>query len=297
MDLNYSKNIANLLIEALPYIKKFFGQTIVIKYGGHAMVDDELKKSFAKDVVLLKYIGINPIVVHGGGPQIGEYLKRLDIKSHFIEGMRVTDVETMDVVEMVLAGKVNKEIVSLINHQGGRAIGLSGKDGKLIEAEKMKVVKENKNDETLPPEIIDIGLVGKIKKVNNEPLKMFFNNEFIPVIAPVGVGKNGESYNINADVVTAAIAVAANAYRTIYLSDIPGVLDKENKLISQLDDEKIKKCISEGIITGGMIPKIKSCLDLVNNGVERVHIIDGRIEHSILLELFTDKGIGTLIRK
>ncbi len=289
-------NIAEILIESLPYIKKFFGQTLVIKYGGHAMVDEKLKKSFAEDVTLLKYIGINPVIVHGGGPQIGEYLKKLNIKSSFIEGMRVTDAPTMDVVEMVLVGKVNKEIVALINKSGGKAIGFSGKDGGLIEAEKMTILKES-GDEQQPPEILDIGLVGKIKKINRAPLDMVVKNEFIPVIAPVGFGINGETFNINADLVTAAIAEAVEAYRTIFLSDIPGVLDKDNQLLSQLNSEKIEECIKSGIITGGMIPKINSCLELVNSGVERVHIIDGRVPHSILLELFTNKGIGTLIRK
>lgn len=290
------KKMAEMLIEALPYIKKFSGQTIVIKYGGHAMVDDELKKSFAQDIVLLKYIGINPIIVHGGGPQINEYLERLNIQAKFIEGMRVTDVETMDIVEMVLVGKVNKQIVNLINSAGGKAIGFSGKDGALIEAEKMTIVKNFENEHR-PPEILDIGLVGKIKKVNSAPLDMLATHEFIPVIAPVGYGANGETYNINADLVTAAVAVATKAFRTIYLSDIPGVLDKDKQLITMLNVEKINECIDSGIITGGMIPKLQSCLELLNNGVERVHIIDGRIPHSVLLELFTHRGIGTLIKK
>ncbi|HPG29929.1 MAG TPA: acetylglutamate kinase [bacterium] len=289
-------NIAEILIESLPYIKKFFGQTLVIKYGGHAMADENLKKSFAEDITLLKYIGINPVIVHGGGPQIGEYLKKLNIKSSFIEGMRITDGPTMDVVEMVLVGKVNKEIVALINKAGGKAIGFSGKDGGLIEAEKMTILKES-SDEQQPPEILDIGLVGKIKKINRAPLDMIVKNEFIPVISPVGFGANGETFNINADLVTSAIAAAMKAYRTIFLSDIQGVLDKDGGLLSQLNSSKIDECLKSGVITGGMIPKIKSCLELLDAGVERVHIIDGRIPHSILLELFTNKGIGTLIRK
>jgi len=293
---NTNNNIAEILIEALPYIKKFFGQTIVIKYGGHAMVDDTLKKKFAEDIVLLKYIGINPIIVHGGGPQINDYLKRLNIKSSFVDGMRITDVETMDVVEMVLAGKVNKEIVATINAAGGAAIGFSGKDASLIIAEKMMILKESQS-ENQPPEIIDIGLVGKIKKINSNAIDLLLKNEFIPVIAPVGYGENGETYNINADLVTSAVAVAVKAYRTIFLSDIPGVLDNNKQLITLLDTKKIQECIEQGIITGGMIPKIQSCLELIENGVERVHIIDGRIPHSILLELFTHKGIGTLIKK
>ena len=294
MELQKASALADILIEALPYLKKFYGQTIVIKYGGHAMVDEELKKSFARDIVMLKYIGINPVIVHGGGPQIGEYLKKLNIKSSFVDGMRVTDVETMDVVEMVLAGKVNKQIVQLINSAGGKAIGLSGKDGELIKSEKMMIIKESEK-ENQPPEIIDIGLVGKIKKINISLVKMVVKEEFIPVIAPVGYGDNGETYNINADLVTSAIAVAINAYRAIFLSDIPGVLDKNGNLISSLDSAKIEEYVKNETITGGMIPKIKSCLELVDNGVGRVHIIDGRVPHSILLELFTDKGIGTLI--
>ncbi|HON57401.1 MAG TPA: acetylglutamate kinase, partial [bacterium] len=252
MEIEKTKELkmAEILIEALPYIKKFYGQTIVIKYGGHAMVDEELKKSFAQDIVLLKYIGINPIIVHGGGPQINEYLKRLNIQAKFVDGMRVTDAETMDIVEMVLVGKVNKEIVNLINSSGGKAIGFSGKDGALIESEKMTIVK-NYEQEHRPPEIIDIGLVGKIKKVNPAPLEMITNHEFIPVIAPVGYGANGETYNINADLVTAAVAIAMKAFRVIYLSDIQGVLDKDKKLISMLDIEKINLAIKDGVITGG----------------------------------------------
>nr|WP_303852653.1 acetylglutamate kinase [Seleniivibrio woodruffii] len=284
---------ADVLIESLPYIKEFYGETIVIKYGGHAMVDDQLKFSFARDVVLLKYIGINPVIIHGGGPQIGDMLKKLNIPSHFISGMRVTDIETMNVVEMVLAGKINKDIVSLINRNGGKAIGLSGKDGNLITAEKM-FIKEG-DDFVKTPEIIDLGHVGSVKSIDVGVLNTIAK-EFIPVIAPVGIGEDYEPYNINADLVAGAIAAALKARKLVLLTDVEGVLDKEGKLISTLTPEKIRILKKDGTLTGGMIPKIDCALEAVQAGVGKSHIIDGRISHSVLLEIFTDSGIGTQIR-
>lgn len=284
---------ADVLIESLPYIKEFYGETIVIKYGGHAMVDDKLKFSFARDVVLLKYIGINPVIIHGGGPQIGDMLKKLNIPSQFISGMRVTDAETMNVVEMVLAGKINKDIVSLINRNGGKAIGLSGKDGNLITAEKM-FIKEG-DDFVKTPEIIDLGHVGSVKSIDIGVLNTIAK-EFIPVIAPVGIGEDYEPYNINADLVAGAIAAALKARKLVLLTDVEGVLDKEGKLISTLTPEKIRMLKKDGTLTGGMIPKIDCALEAVQAGVGKSHIIDGRISHSVLLEIFTDSGIGTQIR-
>ncbi len=288
-------NTANVLIEALPYIQKFSNETIVVKYGGHAMVDENLKKSFALDIILMKYVGLNPVVVHGGGPQIGNFLRTLSIESQFVDGMRVTDKETMDIVEMVLVGKVNKEIVSLINQNGGQSVGLSGKDGRLITARKMKYVK-NKGDNQ-PPEIIDIGMVGEIENVDNHVLLSLIKSEFIPVIAPVGVGREGETYNINADLVAGAIAASLKARKLILLTDTEGVLDKENVLISSIKSDETGGLINNGTIKGGMIPKIKCCLDALEDGVNKTHIIDGRKEHAILLEIFTKGGIGTEIIK
>ncbi|MCA1928089.1 MAG: acetylglutamate kinase [Calditerrivibrio sp.] len=282
---------ASVLIEALPYIKKFYGKTIVIKYGGHAMVDEELKNSFAKDIVLLKYIGINPIIVHGGGPQIGEMLKKLNIESTFVSGMRVTDKETMNVVEMVLVGLVNKNIVSLINSNGGKSIGLSGKDGNLILAEKLFFEEETFYK---TPEIIDLGHVGKVKSVNAE-LLFDISKDYIPVIAPVGVGEDYEPYNINADLVAGAVAGAVGAEKLILLTDVRGVLDKTGNLISSLTVSDIENLKDDNIIYGGMLPKMDSVKAALNKGVKKVHIIDGRILHSVLLEIFTDKGIGTQI--
>jgi acetylglutamate kinase len=288
-------NTASVLIEALPYIQKFSNETIVVKYGGNAMVDENLKKSFALDIILMKYVGLNPVVVHGGGPQIGNFLRNLSIESQFVDGMRVTDKETMDIVEMVLVGKVNKEIVSLINQNGGQSVGLSGKDGRLITARKMKYVK-NKGDNQ-PPEIIDIGMVGEIENVDNHVLLSLIRSEFIPVIAPVGVGREGETYNINADFVAGAIAASLKARKLILLTDTEGVLDKENVLISSIKSDETGDLINNGTIKGGMIPKIKCCLDALENGVIKTHIIDGRKEHAILLEIFTKGGIGTEIIK
>ncbi|RLB40348.1 MAG: acetylglutamate kinase [Deltaproteobacteria bacterium] len=284
---------AKILIEALPYIQRFNGATVVVKYGGHAMVDERLKQNFALDIILLKYVGLNPIVVHGGGPQIGEFLGRLSIKTEFVDGMRVTDSQTMSVVEMVLVGNVNKEIVNLINRHGGRAVGLSGKDGKLITAKKMKYVRKKSGDQ--PPEIIDMGMVGEIVSVDTKILTALIEKEFIPVIAPVGGGKEGETYNINADLVAGHIASALEARKLILLTDTEGVLDAEGHLVSTLTTEEAQKLIADGTIKGGMIPKVTCCLEAVSRGVKKAHIIDGRMEHAILLEIFTRGGVGTEI--
>jgi len=284
---------ARVLIEALPYIRRFNGATIIVKYGGHAMVDAQLKHDFALDIILMKYVGMNPVVVHGGGPQIGDFLKRLSIKSEFVDGMRVTDRQTMDVVEMVLVGKVNKEIVTLINHNGGSAVGLSGKDGNLICAKKMKYVKSRGEDQA--PEIIDMGMVGEITAVNTGILLSLMKSEFIPVIAPVGTGDEGETYNINADLVAGAIASSLNARKLILLTDTEGVLDKNKKLMSSLKADEARVLIGDGTIVGGMIPKVTCCLNALNTGVRKAHIIDGRAPHAILLEILTKVGIGTEI--
>ncbi|MCE5212313.1 MAG: acetylglutamate kinase [Deltaproteobacteria bacterium] len=292
---NISNSIerADILLETLPYIRRFYNKTIVIKYGGHAMVDNELKDKFAQDIVMMKYIGINPVVVHGGGPQIGELLKRVGKESKFIQGMRVTDEETMNIVEMVLVGTVNKEIVGLINRHGGNAVGLSGKDGNLICAEKY-YLNEEKAKHT-PPEIIDIGLVGKVKNINSSLIMSLTQNNFIPVIAPTGIGENGETYNINADVVAGEIASALEAEKLLLLTDVPGVLDKNKNLINTMTNDEALQLIDDGTIEGGMFPKIKCCLKALKGGVKKTHIIDGRLKHAVLLEVFTDKGIGTEI--
>ena len=284
---------ADILLETLPYIRRFYNKTIVIKYGGHAMIDDELKNKFAQDVVMMKYIGLNPVVVHGGGPQIGQLLKKFGKESKFIQGMRVTDAETMNIVEMVLVGMVNKEIVGLINRHGGNAVGLSGKDGNLINAEKY-FLNEEKAKHT-PPEIIDIGLVGKVKNINSQLIISLAQNNFIPVIAPTGIGDNGETYNINADVVAGEIAAALQAEKLLLLTDVPGVLDKDKKLIQTMTNKEALDLIDNGTVEGGMFPKIKCCLKALKGGVKKAHIIDGRLKHAILLEMFTDKGIGTEI--
>jgi acetylglutamate kinase len=284
---------ARVLIEALPYIRRFNGATIVVKYGGHAMVDDRLKHDFALDIILMKYVGMNPVVVHGGGPQIGDFLKRLSIQSEFVDGMRVTDRQTMDVVEMVLVGKVNKEIVTLINQNGGSAVGLSGKDGGLIRARKLKYLKSRGVDQ--PPEIIDMGMVGEITAVHTGILSCIMKSEFIPVIAPVGAGEGGETYNINADLVAGAVASSLNARKLILLTDTEGVLDKDRNLISTLRADEARTLIGEETIVGGMIPKVRCCLDALAQGVRKAHIIDGRTPHAILLEILTKGGIGTEI--
>jgi acetylglutamate kinase len=286
-------SVADILVEALPYIQQFSTKTIVIKYGGHAMVDDKLKRDFANDITLLKFIGINPVVVHGGGPQISKVLSAMGITSTFIRGMRYTDDATMDVVEMVLGGKVNKDIVARINQEGGRAVGLTGKDGNLILAEKMKIYVQD--DQEKPPEIIDPGMVGDVKSVNPEIIHTLTAKGFIPIIAPVGVGKNGETYNINADVVASRIAASLEAERLILLTDVDGVLDADNALISSIDDQRIRQMIRDKQINGGMIPKVECALSALKRGVKKAHIINGKISHAVLLELFTDSGIGTQV--
>jgi acetylglutamate kinase len=286
-----NSTVADILIEALPYIRKFSGMTIVVKYGGHAMVDEQLKVDFARDVTLLKFIGLNPVVVHGGGPQINQVLDQMGIRPRFVRGMRVTDAPTMDVVEMVLGGKVNKRIVAQINRQGGRAVGLSGKDGGLIEARKMRIVQQSNAGS--PPEIIDPGMVGEVTRINPDIIHTLSEKGFIPIIAPVGSGTEGETYNINADLVASHIAMALSAGRLILLTDVDGVMDAQGRLISSIDAAAIGRMITEGSVSGGMIPKIEYALQAIRNGVEKVPIINGKRRHAILLELFTDKGIGT----
>lgn len=284
---------AEILLESLPYIKNFYGKTIVIKYGGNAMVSDDLKENFALDIVMMKYIGINPVVVHGGGPQIDKTLKALGIKSKFVEGQRVTSKETIDVVEMVLGGKVNKEIVSLINRHGGNAVGITGKDGDLILAKRHKKVKHS--PETDRPEIIDLGLVGEITKVNPGILETLDKSGFIPVIAPIGRGENGETLNINADFVAAQIASALQAEKLILMTDTEGVKDKAGKLQTGLSRKNTSDMIRSKVIRDGMLPKVNCCLDALKSGVHKTHIIDGRVRHALLLEIFTAEGIGTQI--
>jgi acetylglutamate kinase len=288
-------NVAHVLSEALPYIQRFGGKTIVIKYGGNAMVDEDLKAGFARDVVLMKLVGINPVVVHGGGPQIGDLLKRLGKQSEFVQGMRVTDAETMDVVEMVLGGLVNKEIVNLINRHGGSAVGLTGKDGDLIRARKLNLTRAN--PEAQVPEIIDIGHVGEVESIDASVVDMLVHGNFIPVIAPIGVGEDGRSYNINADLVAGKMAEVLNAEKLILLTNTQGLLDKQHNLLTGLTLESVDELIADGTITGGMLPKIRCALDAVKAGVSAAHIIDGRVPHAVLVELFTDQGVGTLIRR
>jgi acetylglutamate kinase len=282
---------AQILAEALPYIRRFHGKTIVIKYGGNAMTDEKLKQSFARDVVLLKLVGMDPVVVHGGGPQIDDLLKRVGKKGEFIQGMRVTDAETMDIVEMVLGGLVNKEIVNMINQAGGRAIGLTGKDGSFIRARKMYIANKDNADEML-----DIGQVGEIQSIDPEIISLLETREFIPVVAPIGVGEDGTSYNINADLVAGKLAEILHAEKLILLTNTPGVLDKNGKLLTGLTPKQVEELFADGTIHGGMLPKIGSALDAAKSGVKSVHIIDGRVEHGLLLEVLTDQGVGTLIR-
>src|SRR3989338_124902 len=284
---------ADVLLEALPYIRNLYKKTIVIKYGGNTKIAEELKKKFSMDIVLLKYIGINPVIVHGGGPQIGRILEKMGKKSKFVDGLRVTDEETIDVVEMVLVGKVNKEIVSLINRHGGKAVGLSGKDGGLIKAKKYKVVKSS--PEANKTEIIDIGMVGEVESINADVLNTLDEGGFIPVIAPVGVGENGETYNINADFVAGEIAGSLKAEKLVLLTDEEGVKGKDGSLLSTLNKKEIDYLIKKGIIKGGMLPKVNCCLNALESGVTKTHIIDGRVKHAILLEIFTDEGVGTQI--
>ena len=283
---------AKVLLEALPYIREFYGQTVVIKYGGHAMKDENLKKSFALNVILLKYIGINPVIVHGGGPQIGDMLSQLGITSHFREGLRVTDQATMDVVEMVLVGKVNKQIVNLVNLNGGKAVGISGKDGETIRARKLEMAVHKKD---APPEIIDLGKVGEVVEIRTALIRSLERDDFIPIIAPVGVDEMGETYNINADSVASAVATALQAKKLILLTDVPGILDGEGNRLSSLNRLEAAKALDSGIITGGMIPKVKCCMEAVEAGVEKAHILDGRQENCLILEMFTKGGIGSQI--
>ena len=289
-----AQNVAHVLSEAMPYIRRFRGKTIVIKYGGNAMVDEALKSGFARDVVLMKLVGINPVVVHGGGPQIGNLLEKIGKKSEFVEGMRVTDTETMDVVEMVLGGQVNKQIVSLITQHGGSAVGLTGKDGDLIRARKMKI--ERSSPELDVPEIIDLGHVGEVESIDASVVDMLVGGNFIPVIAPIGVGADGCSYNINADLVAGRMAEVLKAEKLILLTNTAGLLDKDGELLTGLNAADVDKLIDDGTIHGGMLPKISSALSAVNCGVKASHIIDGRVAHAVLVELFTDEGVGTLIR-
>ncbi len=295
--MNNAVEKANILIEALPYIRKFYGKTVVIKYGGHAMINDDLKQAVIKDVILMKLIGINPVIVHGGGPEITDMLNRLNIPSQFVAGCRVTDAATMEIVEMVLVGKINKEIVAQINRHGGKAVGLSGKDANLIEAvRKMGRSVDSEGRETLQ----DIGLVGDVKKINPEIIQTVINEGYIPVVAPVGVGEEGESYNINADYVAGEIAAALNADKLILLTDVEGIFEDYNNrdtLISELRLDEVQERIAGGVISGGMIPKVECCVQALRGGVKTTHILDGRIPHAILLEIFTDKGIGTMVVK
>ena len=289
-----AKNVAHVLTEAMPYIRRFYGKTVVIKYGGNAMVDEKLKSGFARDIVLMKLVGINPVVVHGGGPQIGHLLERIGKESTFVEGMRVTDSETMDVVEMVLGGLVNKEIVNLITHHGGRAVGLTGKDGNLIRARKMTITRSS--PELDASEIIDLGHVGEVESIDASVVKMLDDGDFIPVIAPIGVGEDGHSYNINADLVAGRMAEVLGAEKLMLLTNTKGLLDKNGALLTGLGADDVDRLIEDGTIHGGMLPKIRCALSAVHNGVSAAHIIDGRVGHAVLLELFTDEGVGTLIR-
>jgi acetylglutamate kinase len=292
-------DIARVLIEALPYIRRFTGKTVVVKYGGNAMVEPHLKDSFARDIALMKLVGINPVVVHGGGPQIGELLGRLGKASEFVQGMRVTDSETMDIVEMVLGGLVNKEIVNLLNRHGGAAVGLTGKDGDLIRARKLKLSPDPDGDPaaSLPSELIDLGHVGEVESIDAAVVDMLVSGNFIPVIAPIGVGADGFSYNINADLVAGKIAEVLHAEKLMLLTNTPGLLDAKGQLIRDLDVAGIDTLVRDGVIAGGMLPKIRCAVEAVQMGVHAAHIVDGRVEHAVLLELLTDEGMGTLLRR
>lgn len=287
-------NIAHVLTEALPYIRRFKDKTVVIKYGGNAMIEEGLKSGFARDIVLMKLVGINPIIVHGGGPQIGKFLSQIGKKSEFIDGMRVTDRETMDVVEMVLGGLVNKEIVNLINGYGGKAVGLTGKDGGLIHARRLNLTRDDPAADA--PEIIDIGHVGEVESIDTSILDTLVHGDFIPVVAPIGVGSDGHSYNINADLVAGKLAEVLQAEKLILLTNTAGILDKDGSLLSGLSAKDIEKLIHDNVVQGGMLPKVQCALDAINSGVKSVHIIDGRVEHAVLLELFTDEGVGSLMK-
>lgn len=292
MDNSKASSVVKVLSEALPYIQKLNGKTIVIKYGGNAMTDENLKIGFARDIVLLKQVGVNPVVVHGGGPQIASLLERVGKESKFIQGMRVTDTETMDIVEMVLGGLVNKSIVTMINQQGGRAVGLTGKDGSLIRATKMEMTSNVNN----VPELVDLGHVGEVQTIDPSVVSMLDNDNFIPVIAPIGVGENGESYNINADIVAGKLATVLGAEKLILLTNTVGILDKQENLLTGLSTKEVDDYIADGTIHGGMLPKVTCALDAVKSGVKTSHIIDGRVEHAVLLELLTDEGVGTLLK-
>ena len=291
--MNEHEETARILVEALPYIQRFHGSTIVIKYGGNAMAHDDLKRAFARDVILMKVVGMNPIVVHGGGPQIEELLGRLNIDTRFVGGMRVTNKETMDVVQMVLGGLVNKEIVSLINDNGGMAVGVTGKDGNLIRARRMELTETNES--SVVSESIDIGQVGEVESINHAVLESLMDRDFIPVVAPIGVGQNGESLNINADLVASGIAQHIGAEKLVLITNTPGILDVNDDTIASLSREKAAALISQGVIEGGMLPKARCALEAVEGGVQSAHIIDGRVPHALLLEVLTDSGIGTLI--
>ena len=295
LSIDAAKNVAKVLTEALPYIQRFTNKTIVIKYGGNAMIDESLQRQFAQDIVLMKLVGINPIVVHGGGPQIGKVLAALNIESNFVDGMRVTDNQTMDVVQMVLGGSVNPSIVSLINQSGGKAVGLTGKDAALIKAKKLFI--ERVSDDLKTPEIIDIGRVGDVVSIDRTILDLLVSSDIIPVIAPIGVGDNNETYNINADLVAGKIAEALNAEKLILLTNVAGLHDKHGQLLSRLTASRVEELIKDGTITGGMLPKIACALRAVNNGVQSSQIIDGTVAHAVLLELLTDEGVGTLITR
>jgi acetylglutamate kinase len=294
VDKKSAINIANVLSEALPYLQRLNNKTIVIKFGGNAMTDEALKNSFARDIVLLKQVGVNPVVVHGGGPQIGKLLEKIGKESKFVDGMRVTDSETMDVVEMVLGGLVNKSIVSLINHNGGQAVGLTGKDGSMIRAKKMEIKREA--PELQAPEIIDLGHVGEVTTIDPSIVNALDEGNFIPVIAPIGVGEDATSYNINADLVAGKMASVLGAEKLLLLTNTPGILDKKENILTGLNGVKVKELVDNGTISGGMLPKVTCALDAVNSGVKTSHIIDGRVEHAVLLELLTDEGVGTLIK-
>jgi acetylglutamate kinase len=283
---------AQVLMEALPYIREFYGKRLVVKYGGHAMVKEDLKRSFAMDVVLMKYIGMNPVIVHGGGPQIGELMEKLGKVPQFVQGMRVTDAETMDIVEMVLGGKINKEIVGLINQHGGRAIGVSGKDGGLIRASRLRVRQPGSSEDS---PLLDIGMVGKVEDINPHVIQVLDSSGYIPIIAPIGVGDAGEPYNINADLVAGEVAAALKAEKLIVLTDVEGILDEQKTLISSLKRAEIAKFVEQGVISEGMLPKVEACLTALDGGVRKAHIIDGRQDHALLLEVFTNRGIGTEI--
>lgn len=285
--------VSETLVEALPYMRAFAGETFVVKYGGHAMGNEELSQKFARDVVLMKQVGINPIVVHGGGPQIGEMLERLKIKSSFVDGLRVTDRETVDIVEMVLAGSINKSIVSAINAVGGRAVGLSGKDANLIKAQKLRRTK--RDPESNIEQILDLGFVGEPAEVDPTIFALFDHSDTIPVIAPIGIGEKGETYNINADTAAGAIAAATKAAKLLMMTDVAGVLDGEGELITRLNIAEARKLITSGAATGGMIPKLETCIHAVEEGVEAAHILDGRIPHVLLVEVFTEHGVGTML--